>query len=699
MLKKLILVKQDELKDCGPACIATLIKYYQGNIPLEQLKDMCHTTKKGTTALDIVLTLKSIGFKAEGIKIDLKGLTKITLPCIAHITIDEIFNHYVVIYKINIKKKILIVGDPKDRIKKMTFQNFDKIWNNIIINAYPIKSIPVIYNRKDSLFVYIFKTLNCYKKSLFLILVLSSLMTLFMILLSFNLQYMIDGITNLKSLEYFTIGFSFFLFIVLIKISCDFLRNKTLIYLNNKIDASLTNNVFKNIICLPYHYYHNKTTGEIVSRINELGKVKQLISKVSLSLFLDLPLTFLSLLVLFYLNFTLTLIALIIVLCYLLLIIWFKPKHEKYINDLQNENAEISTYMIENIRAFKTVKGLNIENNVNTGFNQKYSKLIKTNFKFENYANGEYFFKELINNIGTLTVISLGTILVLNQELTLGQLMSFNTLLMYFLLPLRNIVDLDTDIREAKNALKKVNNLLVDLKNKTSDKRITKGEISFNKLSFSFNKRDMILKDINFNIKAGSKNLLIGKSGSGKSTLCMLLMKFYPVPNNQVYLDKLDINKYGDVREDIVYISQNELLFTDTIYNNIALGREFDNDEFMKVVKLCEVDQIIDKNIGYNELIEENGFNLSGGEKQKIVLARALMKKFSILIIDEGLNQMDFDLEKRILEKIFKTYSDKTIIVISHRLTNKKLFEQIIELKKGRLIKTTNLERVVKLKN
>lgn len=651
MKQKYSLVNQDEIKDCGPACIATIVKYYNGYIPLEEIKNMCHTTKKGTTALDIVLTLEKIGFKSQGVKIDFEQLknNKITFPCIAHVTLNGTYNHYLVIYKI--KNKYLIIGDPKDKIKKISTNNFEQVWNNIIITACPRKIISKYKFPKRLFIKYILKTLNDYKKNLILIISLSNLIILFIIIISFNMQYMVDGVNNQKSIDYFLFGFSFFLITFIIKAICDYLRNKLLTSLNNKIDLKITSEVFEKIIYLPYHYYHNKTTGEIISKIKDLNKVKQIIIKVALTLFLDLPLTILSLIILINLNETLALIAIIIMLGYLGLIIHFKPNYEKHIDNLQKRNADINTYMIENIQAFKTIKGLNIETNIVNYFNQKYQTLINDNQNFEQHINHQYFFKELINNIGPLIIITVGCILIMDKQLTLGQLMSFNALLIYFLSPIKNLVDLDTNYKEARNALRRIDELLIEPKKYSNKNALTKGKINFKQLNFSFNNRDLILKNINFKIKAGKKVLLIGKSGSGKSTLCSLLMKYYTIAEEQIFLDDIDINELANTRKDITYISQNELLFTDTLYNNLALGRQIDNNQFLKIAKMCEIDKLINDNIGYNQIIEENGFNLSGGEKQRIFLGRALLKKFTILIIDEGLSELDQESERRILKE------------------------------------------------
>ena len=184
--------------------------------------------------------------------------------------------------------------------------------------------------------------------------------------------------------------------------------------------------------------------------------------------------------------------------------------------------------------------------------------------------------------------------------------------------------------------------------------------------------------------------MIIGKSGSGKSTLVKMLLKYYECNRNELFIDDIDINDYKEtsIKNNIVYISQNEMLFTDTLYNNIIYNRNIDIEDFLKIEKMCMIEEIIKENIsGFNMTLEENGFNISGGERQRIVLARSLLSKFNILIIDEGLNQMDIGLERQVLKNIFNEYKSKTIIIVSHRLENMDLFDQVLELSNGKIIK------------
>ena len=195
------------------------------------------------------------------------------------------------------------------------------------------------------------------------------------------------------------------------------------------------------------------------------------------------------------------------------------------------------------------------------------------------------------------------------------------------------------------------------------------------------------LKNINLKLKK-QKILILGKSGSGKSTLFKLLMRYYEIPRNQITINGYDINDYKDdvIKHNFSYISQNEILYTDSIYNNLKIDKNITEEQIIEISKKCFIDEFLN-DLGLNMLIEENGYNLSGGQRQRIILARALLKNFEVLIIDEGLSQMDINLERKILKNLFKMYENKMIIVISHRLDNMDLYDRVIELKNGEIVK------------
>lgn len=661
-----------------------IINFYGGNLPIDQIRDLTKTDKNGTTAFHIIEACKSIGFNAEGIKTSLEQLNKenLILPCIAHVVIDGKYKHFVVIYKIDFKNKKIIIADPSCSIKKITFSEFQKMWSGVLITLYPLKKLPLTQN--ISFIDFLLKIIKLHKTFVFNIIMLSIFITIFSVISSFYMKNILDAI-NYNNL---TIIFIFFLFINIFKILSDFFRNKLLIYLNQKIDLLLTLDTYKKIISLPYNYYHTRTTGDIISRVNDLSIIRNMITKVSLSLFIDLPLALVTFIIFYIINTKLFFISLIIVFIYLLLMIFSKNRITNNINTIQVNKSETMSYMIETINGFETVKSVGNEAQIIDKFEKKYVKFLKNIFKFDNYNNTISILKDLVNAIGYLTIIYVGAKMVTLGNLTFGDLLVFVNLLNYFLEPIKNIIDLNSEIKEAKNSLRRILELFKnENKKQTFIDNVKVKEISFNNLSYSYDYKEKQLKNINLKLKK-QKILILGKSGSGKSTLFKLLMRYYEIPRNQITINGYDINDYKNdvIKQNFSYISQNEILYTDSIYNNLKIDKNITEEQIIEISKKCFIDEFLN-DLGLNMLIEENGYNLSGGQRQRIILARALLKNFEVLIIDEGLSQMDINLERKILKNLFKMYENKMIIVISHRLDNMDLYDRVIELKNGEIVK------------
>lgn len=661
-----------------------IINFYGGNLPIDQIRDLTKTDKNGTTAFHIIEACRSIGFNAEGIKTSLEQLNKenLILPCIAHVVIDGKYKHFVVIYKIDFKNKKIIIADPSCSIKKITFSEFQKMWSGVLITLYPLKKLPLTQN--ISFIDFLLEIIKLHKTFVFNIIMLSIFITIFSVISSFYMKNILDAI-NYNNL---TIIFIFFLFINIFKILSDFFRNKLLIYLNQKIDLLLTLDTYKKIISLPYNYYHTRTTGDIISRVNDLSIIRNMITKVSLSLFIDLPLALVTFIIFYIINTKLFFISLIIVFIYLLLMIFSKNRITNNINTIQVNKSETMSYMIETINGFETVKSVGNEAQIIDKFEKKYVKFLKNIFKFDNYNNTISILKDLVNAVGYLTIIYVGAKMVTLGNLTFGDLLVFVNLLNYFLEPIKNIIDLNSEIKEAKNSLRRILELFKnENKKQTFIDNVKVKEISFNNLSYSYDYKEKQLKNINLKLKK-QKILILGKSGSGKSTLFKLLMRYYEIPRNQITINGYDINDYKDdvIKQNFSYISQNEILYTDSIYNNLKIDKNITEEQVIEISKKCFIDEFLN-DLGLNMLIEENGYNLSGGQRQRIILARALLKNFEVLIIDEGLSQMDINLERKILKNLFKMYENKMIIVISHRLDNMDLYDRVIELKNGEIVK------------
>ena len=349
--------------------------------------------------------------------------------------------------------------------------------------------------------------------------------------------------------------------ILTIKLIAEYIRNSILIHLNKKIDYSIITTTIRKIILLPYNYYKNKPTGEIIARINDLFHIKNVISKIITNIFLDIILSLFSLYILFTINKNMTIILFIIIIIYFLTFILYKSKEETITNNLQESNAKVNSLLTESIIGYETIKGLHLENTFINKINVKYQNLINNHRLLSLIIINENLVKELTEGIIILYVTFFGITYILNETLTLGNLITYNTLLMYFISPIRNSLDFYKELYYVRNSIKRINNLL-NYKYESIDKESNlkiNGRINFKNFTFGYNKQNIILKNITLDVKERSKVLLLGQSGSGKSTILKILYRYYNPEKNSIFIDNKDLIDYElqDIRKNIVYVAQN----------------------------------------------------------------------------------------------------------------------------------------------
>ncbi len=674
-------VKQIGYKDCAVATLSMIIRYYKGYISSDQLRDMLETNRGGTSALNIIKVAEYLGFQTKAIKT--KNLNNIKLPCIAYVTVESKMRHFVVIYEIDLKKGTILIADPASRIKKMKIEEFNLISNNIFILFFKIKQIP--YLKDYSIIKFIYNLIAQNKKTVFKISSISFFVNILIIFISFTFNILSSSINYDYRLKYI------FLIIIItfavLKVLSTYLRNLLTIHLDKKMSYELKTEFFEKIIHFPYIYYANRTTGEIVSRVSDLDIVKSFISKIIIILFSNIPLILISLIVMFSLSLKLTIYTLLFLLLYIVIVLLFIKPFKNRIQEYKNSHEENTNFLIESLSSYECVKGNSIEGNINSKYKTMHYKFTNLVLNFAKTYNLENLFKDLISELSIVLVIFIGITEIENSLMNIGSLITFTFLFSNFTGPIKDIFDSSFEFEESLNALKRVLELNYKVKSNGLIKEITKTDIVVKNLNYSYDE-EVILKDVNLNIKEGEKVIVVGESGCGKSTLMKILKNYLEIKPNMVSIGSCDLKDYSNESfKSISYIGQTEMLFTDTIYRNIDLYRNINENKVLELAKLCFVDEFAKRNdLGYNMLIEENGFNLSGGEKQRIVLARTLLSNSKIILIDEGTNQLDVSLERKILKRIFEKFKEKTIIVVSHRVDNFDLFDHFIKLEGGRIV-------------
>lgn len=685
-MKKDLIVIQDGAKDCGASCLLSIIRYYGGNISKEKLIDMTKTTKDGTTFFGIFSAAESLGLTTKSYKVDeIDKIKKIIPPILCQIN-NNGYNHFIIIYKIY--NNHLLIMDPSKGKEVIDLFDFNNIWTGYIMLFE--KNLPLINNKENKIFGKIIKEVIIKNKgNILFITILSLIITTSTCLASFYSEVVFDKVidTEINNLIFITLIF-FILFII--KNITNFIRNHLLIYLNQKLDISIILNAFSKIILLPYRYYKNKTTAEVLSRINDLSYVKKFISKIIITIFLDTLVFIIAFIIIYTINRKILNIFILTEILYLIIILIFNKTIKKYTIQSQKNIALINSAIVESVSSFETIKGLNIEDNMIYKFSQNYSKALNTNYNLEKLNNTISLLKELVTDISLLLINFCSFKLIMTNHLTIGNYMTITMLSNYLIYPIRNIINLTEEYHYVKNSITRANNLFeVEDENIYDDKKLEiNGNIRITNLKYTFNNKNYILKNINLFIKDKDRVILLGPSGSGKSTILKILYKYLEVDRKTVYINGYDINDYSliDIRKNITYISQNEIIYNDTIRNNIILDREVSEIDYLNICHLLHIDDIVKDNIlGYDYILEENAINLSGGQRQKIILARSLLKRSNIIMIDEGFSQIDIETEREILQNIFRYFYNKTFIVISHRTENLDLYNRIIKIKGGKI--------------
>ena len=685
-MKKNLIVKQIGYKECGAASLLSIIRYYHGNISMQRLVELTNTTNDGTTFYDIKQASNELNLEAIGYKVDdITKLKDIKKPFICQI-ISHNYEHFIVIYEV--KKNKVIAMDPAVGENIMNLDELKKIWTSYIMIFSPKKKL--IYQKEEKYInKIIINTLKTNKRIVLDIQILSIIFMIVSLISTLYFEIIIDKVANTNIL----LGITFiFACLILLKCMTNLIRNELLIYLNQKLDCSIILNTFQKLILLPYNYYKNKSTGEIIARINDLINVKNMMNKLILTVCLDIVIL-ISFSLFLLINYAKLFIYLVIIIVINVILFYlFRPRLKRYTEIIQNNTANINSELVQTISSYETIKNMHLERFIQNKLEKNYIEALKDIEDYNHIINLEEFMKEIISGIGIHLVQFISFYLIINNQMSLSNIITFTFLTNYMINSMNNILELFKDYYYVKNSTKRAN-YLFEVESENLEKKtnfVLKGNIKINNLSFGY-RDSAFLNNINIQIKEGEKVLILGESGSGKSTLLKLLLKYYQVNRNNIFINDIDINDIAisNIRDEIACISQNEFLYDDTIKNNIVAGKKITEEEFLEIAKLTYVDEFIKELfLGYDTKLEENGLNLSGGQRQRIMLARMLLKPSKIMLIDEGLNAIDINLERKILKNIFSKYKEKTIIVVSHRLENIDLFEQLIYLENGTIKKT-----------
>lgn len=714
-MKKFPHFKQADFKDCGPTCVKIISKFFGQNVPLEHLRNLSETQRSGSSLLGLSNAAESIGFKSLGVKFSIKDLSDAPLPCIVHWN----KRHYVVLYRI--RKDKYFVSDPAHGLLSYDEEDFIKHWIGNNANAETEEGVALLFeptpnfynnnsfdsNQKLSL-SFLTKYLFKYKKFIWQLvfgLVASSLLQL---IFPFLTQSIVDvGIKN-QDINFIYLILFAQLSLFIGRTAVEVIRSWILLHLSTRISISLVSDFFIKLMKLPISFFDTRMTGDILQRINDHNRIERLLTSSSLNVLFSLVNLLIFGLVLAFYNKYIFIVFLLGSLLYFGWIAIFLKKRKDLDYKMFSQISQEQSKVIELINGMQTIKLNNAEKKKRWGWEFLQARLFKISLKslaLEQYQSvGSGFINELKNII--ITVLSAK--LVIEGEITLGMMLAISYIVGQLNSPVSQLINFIKELQDAKISLERLSEIhnKEDEEVNIEDKIVNISDdlaINVNNVSFRYSGSPQnVLENLSLHIPAKKITAIVGVSGSGKSTLMKILLKFYEPIKGEVKLGTYNFSNISQTswREKCGVVMQEDYIFNDTIANNISIGEDYiDKKRLQYAVNVANIEQFIEElPLSYNTKIGMEGMGLSTGQKQRLLIARAVYKNPSYLFFDEATSALDANNEKVIMEKLDQFFTDKTVIVIAHRLSTVKNAHQIVVLDKGQIVEVGNHKKLIKSK-
>ena len=694
-------VKQHDTRDCAAACMASVCNLYGLHISLLHMRELLKIDKNGTSMYALMEVANKVGFSCEVLQGNWQEFSgeilerKICLPAICHMHIDGL-EHFVIVKKVT--NKGIWIFDPAKGHIKYSPELFESQWTGYVLNLYSVNIEKEIRKKKKKSFQYMDILISLRWKFVFILLI-SFLIAGISIIYSYFYQKIIDqfilhesnyfvnidtnmaGVKHLLQefavlLQYLPYLFGMMIFMILFQFVLAMIRGKILATVENKVDIFLSKKYVSNLVRLPFSYFQQWETGDIMGRYQDMDFVRNAISGSVLTITFETVMAIAGFFILIRINTRLFLIIVGMLMVYLIIVLLYRKPMQQMNRDIMEADAKVTSGIKEGIDGIETVKLFAQEESYGTNIVKRMNQYISLCYKGNMLSVSEGQILAVVQGIGMVLVLWCGTSRVIYGDMTLGTLFLFASLMNYFISPVQNLIGLQPQLQEACIAMDRLNDIL----NATPEKKLHSGTLSpvdicgtihYDGVSFRYGYRKWVFQQVTFSVNEGEHVALTGTNGSGKSTLARLLVGMYEPDTGIITIggQKISEIELECLRKHIIYVSQIPVLLSGTIREGLLFGCTHSiNDElFERIAHGCGVDEIIrDNPFGYDWILTENGMNVSGGHRQRIAIARALLAEPDILILDEATSQIDRDLEEKILQFVFEYRKGKTILVITH---------------------------------
>ncbi|GIZ51364.1 ABC transporter transmembrane domain-containing protein [Noviherbaspirillum aridicola] len=701
VLPRFPLVEQAEEMDCGAACLAMLCRHNGISMTLGKLREMANVTTQGATMESLARAGETLGFTTRGVQCTYEALLGFELPFIVH---WEGY-HYVVVY--GVSREHVWVADPAIGFRKMTVEDFERGWHGTCLLFSPGEDIAQVTAARSP-WVRFVAYLRPHKTILLHLFMATFVIQVLGLVPPLIIQNILDGV-----IVHQNVGLLHLLIVGLI-VSNLFSQIMTTVraYLANfmvrNMDFAMMSHFFKHTMSLPFSFFAKRKAGDVLARFEENLTIRSFLTESTVTTLLNLMMVFIYFTIMFMYNVRLTLVLIAFVIPIAGLTVAVTPKIKAYAREAFAAATDAKSLLMETLGGVETIKGMGIERAIRLKWERKYAKSLDVQYRAQSFNILVTLASGMLHAATTIAILWVGASLVLARELTIGQLIAFNALMGSVLSPLMGLVGLWSRVNDAGVAMERLGDVLeMEPEQRAADAQSRvllpdlQGDIRLENVYFRYggNETPYVLENISLEIRPGELVAVVGRSGSGKTTLAKMLVAFYPPSEGKITVDGYDLSVIDKeyYRAQVGYVMQSNLVFSGTIAENIASGDESpDRRRIEEVARMADAHGFISKMpLGYDQVVGERGMGLSGGQIQRLCIARALYHDPKLLVFDEATSALDTQSESNIIANMHEILKGRTAVVIAHRLSTIMQADKIVVLYEGGIAEQGRHEELV----
>ncbi|WP_066383645.1 MULTISPECIES: peptidase domain-containing ABC transporter [unclassified Anabaena] len=694
---------QQSAADCGAACLVMISRYWGKRLSVNRVRDLANVSRSGASLKGLTAAAETIGFTTRPVKASLDKLAQQPLPAIAHWE----NRHYIVVYEIT--KKRVIVGDPAIGQRTLSIADFKAGWTGYALLLQPTSELKET-EAASTPFWQMWELVKPHSKVLLEVFFASLLIQLFGLITPLFTQLLLDRvIVQGSTLTLNAVGLGLLIF-GLFRVAVNGLRQYLLDHTANRISLSLLVGFIKHTFRLPLAFFESRYVGDIVSRVQENQKIQRFLTGEALSIILDLFTVFIYVGLMFWYSASMAWLSLAIVPPFFILALVATPFLRRISREVFSATANENSYLIQCLTGIRSIRSLAIEQTVRWQWEELLNQVIRKTFRAQIIGNQLQIFSSTIETLVTTGLLWLGAWLVIQNQLTIGQLVAFNMLLGNIIRPFQRLVVLWNQLQEVVISTERINDVLEaepeeDLHHHPRQflPKLS-GSIRFENVTFRYHSESDInvLENLSFEILPEQTVAVVGRSGSGKTTLSKLILGLYPPTDGKVLIDGHDVTRIAlrSLRSQIGVVDQDTFLFGGTIRENLSIAHpDATLEEIITAARLAGADEFIQKlPMGYETQIGEGGGMLSGGQRQRLAIARALLGDPRLLILDEATSHLDSESERIIQHNLKTILKGRTSVIIAHRLSTVRHADLILVLDRGLLVESGTHDQLISAK-